>query len=118
MKSLAPVGICPWSLRELFNARDFPQLIHDGVVADRLKDEYLTPASRGEPPGTLSQTRSYVHLGIGRVAVVFQYRRPDGSLGGSGLPDPKMLVDGQDALFPNHEDHEHCDECRPRTSYV
>jgi len=26
------------------------------------------------------------------VAVVFQYLRPDGSIGGSGRPDPKFLL--------------------------
>jgi hypothetical protein len=118
VRRLAPVAICPWLLRELFNARDFPTLIRAGIVADRPKDEYPTPPSRGEPPGTLSQTRLYVHVSIGRVAIVFQYRRPDGTLGASGLPDPKMLVDGNDVLYPAHADHEYCDDCRPRASFV
>jgi len=27
-----------------------------------------------------------------QVAIVHQFRRPDGSLGGDGLPDPKELL--------------------------
>ncbi len=34
-----------------------------------------------------------------KVALVHEYRRPDGSLGGSGLPDPKRLIVGDEILF-------------------
>lgn len=45
----------------------------------------------GEPPGTLSQIVAY-YGPQGRVAIVHQYLRPDGSLGASGRPDPKQLL--------------------------
>jgi hypothetical protein len=41
-------------------------------------------------PGTRSQSVPYFLMGD-KIAVCYQYTRPDGSLGGSGKPDPKML---------------------------
>jgi len=40
--------------------------------------------------GTRSQTVPYFLMGL-LIAVCHQYTRPDGSLGASGKPDPKML---------------------------
>ncbi len=37
---------------------------------------------------------SYLNGEGQRVFTVHQYLRPDGSIGGSGLPDPKFLVEG------------------------
>ncbi len=37
------------------------------------------------------------------VALVHQYVRPDGTLGGSGLPDPKVLVVGNEVLKPGSD---------------
>ncbi len=49
----------------------------------------------GEPFCTRSQTVSYFNSNGQRIALVHQYRRPDGSIGASGRPDPKsLLLDG------------------------
>jgi hypothetical protein len=59
-------------------------------------DSSGTPSPRaGQPPGTLSQRVSYWESAGGsltKVAVVHRYLRPDGSLGASGLPDPKRVL--------------------------
>lgn len=48
----------------------------------------------GQPLGTVSQFLSYRDAKTGEeLARVHQYQRPDGSLGGSGKPDPKRLLD-------------------------
>src|SRR5262245_24813034 len=65
------------------------------------KMESVVPTRRirGEPKGTKSQIIEYADKVTGeRVALVHQYRRRDGSLGGSGRPDPKQLREG-DTLY-------------------
>jgi hypothetical protein len=51
------------------------------------------PASANQVPGTLTQRVRYFRASE-LVAIVHQYVRPDGTIGGSGLPDPKWLKDG------------------------
>jgi len=46
-----------------------------------------------EPFCTRSQIVAYVSVTGERVAVVHRYLRRDGTLDGSGMPDPKMLVE-------------------------
>ena len=55
------------------------------------KSHEVAPDS-GEPLGTLTQIISYQTIDGRFVATVHQYRRRDGTLGGSGQPDPKVLV--------------------------
>lgn len=57
------------------------------IVWDREVDSQRS----GEPPGTRSQIVIYTD-GADAVAMVHRYLRPDGTLGGSGRPDPKVLV--------------------------
>jgi hypothetical protein len=80
-------------LRQRFNALDlFGQLLRGEIVAVVDKERRARPSS-GQEPGTLSQRLIYFRHGV-PVAVVHQYLKPDGTLGGSGLPDPKWLRDG------------------------
>ena len=51
------------------------------------------PSSKAEPPGTRSQMVAYVDSEGHRIALVHQYHRPNGALGGSGRPDPKELYE-------------------------
>ncbi len=51
------------------------------------------PSSPAEPPGTRSQMVAYLDAAGQRIALVHQYLRPDGTIGGSGRPDPKELFD-------------------------
>jgi len=46
------------------------------------------------PSGTRSQILHYYTRDLKiKVAIVHQYLRPDGTLGGSGKPDPKQVFD-------------------------
>ncbi len=54
-------------------------------------DAHCDPRRSGQPPCTRSQLYLYSMDGA-PVALVHQYTRPDGTLGGSGMPDPKVLV--------------------------
>jgi hypothetical protein len=52
-----------------------------------------TPQGTDEPPGTRSLTVSYVNAAGERIFMVHIYLRADGSIGGSGKPDPKWLFE-------------------------
>ena len=64
-----------------------------------LADE-KTPDSADEPSGTRSLTVSYVNDAGERVFMVHFYLRPDGSIGGSGKPDPKWLYEDGAVYIP------------------
>jgi hypothetical protein len=55
----------------------------------------------GQPAGTMSQRVAFVDGDGVKIAVCHQYRRPDGSLGASGKPDPKRISHGG-ALYALH----------------
>jgi hypothetical protein len=61
--------------------------------------EYLynkrASAKAGQPRGTKSQIIAYINSNGQQVALVHQYLKPDGTLGGSGKPDPKELLEGE-----------------------
>lgn len=62
-----------------------------GLLRERvLKSRPCALAS--EPAGTLSQIVAYESDG-NRIALVHRYLRPDGSIGASGRPDPKELLE-------------------------
>lgn len=52
----------------------------------------------GFPPGTLSQMIEYYRDDV-RVLIVHRYLLPDGRIGASGLPDPKLVRDGNVVLM-------------------
>lgn len=55
------------------------------------RDGHPSPRVSGEPPCTRSQMIAYLDAEGRQVAVVHQYLRKDGRIGGSGRPDPKKL---------------------------
>jgi hypothetical protein len=79
-------------MRRLFNeARILERVAAGELIEMCVKDTEVSLTF--EPTGTRSQTVHYVQAkGMIKVASVHQYKRPDGSLGASGLPDPKYLV--------------------------
>src|SRR5438094_8259271 len=48
------------------------------------------PGLPHQPPGTRSQSVPYFLMGL-KIAVCHQYTLPDGSIGASKKPDPKMI---------------------------
>jgi hypothetical protein len=60
----------------------------------RVYDEPASPMSKQEP-GTRSIVDSYYDETDRKVMTLHHFLRPNGTLGGSGKPDPKeLLVDG------------------------
>jgi hypothetical protein len=62
-----------------------------GLAVTVLKSKHPCPPEANQPFCTSSQLVSY-RDGALEVARLHQYLRPDGTLGGSGRPDPKYLL--------------------------
>ena len=85
------------TLRNLFNKLELWDRLLDGELFDLTLDERPAPQTAGQPPGTLSRLDAIYEQGV-KVAEVHYYLLPDGSVGASGMPDPKaVLVD--DVLY-------------------
>ncbi len=50
-------------------------------------------ASPDEPPGTQTLITAFYDADGQRRFITHEYRRPDGTLGASGIPDPKWLFE-------------------------
>lgn len=81
-------------LQRLFNAGRYYERVLDGELVARIRIDRDAPERDYLPVGTRSQTVQYFAQDGQRVAVVHQYLLPDGTLGASGKPDPKMLLVG------------------------
>jgi len=64
-----------------------------------IKERHLDPAKSFEPACTRTQMVSYLVEGC-EVARAHRYLRPDGTLGASGKPDPKLVFDGERIYVP------------------
>jgi hypothetical protein len=58
----------------------------------KIADGHPAPSQSKEPYCTRSQRLAYVDAAGHAVAHVHQYVRPNGSLGASGKPDPKLIL--------------------------
>lgn len=86
------IDVTPAMIRQMFNQSDLPERIAAGLLeAMSLRNEHVQyPAAKDEPFCTHSQMIRYSDES-GWLVELFQYVRPDGKLGASGLPDPKRL---------------------------
>jgi hypothetical protein len=81
-------------LRRRFNDGRYWERVRTGELKAQIRDDCVPrKLPRGEPRGTRSQIVLYRNATGRVVAIVHQYKRPDGTLGASRLPDPKFLVD-------------------------
>lgn len=80
-------------MREKFNGGRYLEQTKSGqLTAVLMKDRHPSLPAANEPFCTRSQMVSYRN-GAMEVARVHQYLRTDGTLGASGLPDPKKLYE-------------------------
>ena len=81
-------------LRRRFNSGDYWARAERGEFLTELRwNGHPTSTRSNEPFCTHSQIVAYLDDTGQRIAVVHQYLRPDATLGGSGRPDPKLLVE-------------------------
>jgi hypothetical protein len=79
-------------LRAMFNDGRYWQRAKAGELREVIvRDGHPSAPKANEPFCTRSQTIIYRDRDSRRVAVVHQYLRQDGTLGASGVPDPKKL---------------------------
>jgi hypothetical protein len=79
-------------LREIFNEAQYWERAQSGEFRTIvLREGNPDPIKSGQTIGTKSQIVSYFDSQDNEVARVDQYLKPDGTLGGSGLPDPKKV---------------------------
>lgn len=84
--------VSPDIIREIFNREQFYQQTLDGRLKTVIKkDRHPDFPPTGEPICTRSQIVLYYDQDDRWIALVHQYLRRDGTLGGSGKPDPKRL---------------------------
>ena len=79
-------------IRQLFNEIIYPQVMQGELVARVKRDKHPSRTKAKEPFCTRSQLVAYYDAQGMEVARAHQNRRPDGTLGASGKPDPKRIV--------------------------
>jgi hypothetical protein len=87
------------ALRHRFALEDYLNRAENSEFGCCLARE-RTPQGIDEPPGTRSLTVSYVNDVGERIFIVHIYLKPDGSIGGSGKPDPKWLFEDGAVSIP------------------
>jgi hypothetical protein len=82
-------------IRKLFNDADYAGRAARGefTVVHKKSKHPAAPRAR-MPVCTRSETLAYVDKRSRAVAIVHQYRLPNGKIGASGKPDPKFLRHG------------------------
>jgi len=84
--------VTPDIIRHHFNTSQIFEKMKAGEYHTNLtRDSHPGKIKGREPYCTRSQIVFYYDLDNNLLAVVHQYLRPDGTLGASGLPDPKWL---------------------------
>ena len=84
----------------MFNDSTIPDQIKSGKLRKKLMREgHPSPVRSGQPHCTYSQILSFWDSQGNKVAVCHQYKRPDGTIGGSGKPDPKRIMVGDTIFF-------------------
>ena len=83
-------------LRQMFNdGRYYERVQARELLAVVEDDRHPSAPAAKEPNCTRSQIVHYYDVQAWvKVAIVHQYVRADGSLGASGRPDPKRILDG------------------------
>ena len=86
--------VSPSIIREAFNTGQFWERARDGEFRVRIRSSnHLSRHNARGASVTYCTHTQIVHYfnEDGMVAVMHQYRQPDGTLGASGKPDPKYL---------------------------
>lgn len=90
----------PTELRPMFKDSNILDRIRSGELRQVLSREgHPAPPTSGQPFCTRSQILSFFDADDDKIVVLHQYKRPDGSIGGSGQPDPKRLLIGRTIYF-------------------
>ena len=89
----------PSEIRERFNESGLFERAIRGELISVVKSDKLVRGNSGLPAGTRSQVIWYFGRDGQELALVHQYLLPDGTLGGSGRPDPKRMILDNEVIF-------------------
>lgn len=78
-------------LRSLYKKEQLDKRLADGTLFEMMISENRPSRASNQPQGTVSQLVGYYDANT-KVAEVHRFLMPDGTLGGSGKPDPKMVL--------------------------
>ena len=86
-------------MRRIFNEGEFENKARTGILVEQIKREKkVNPTStiidRNVPLGSVSQDVRYLDRNSNEICRAHRYMRPDGTIGGSGLTDPKTIFIG------------------------
>jgi len=91
--SQTPEWVTPETIRQAFNSCQLWQRLKSGELYQTVFSErHPDPPTKSEPLCTWSQMCVYWTQNGQPIAMVHQYLRPDGTIGGSGKPDPKRIL--------------------------
>ncbi|MEX2431140.1 MAG: hypothetical protein WD645_04395 [Dehalococcoidia bacterium] len=98
MLNLPVIKVPAYILRDVFNKSELVRLTGTGELSALVRRDAIVrhPERIGEVAGTRSQLVRYIDADGELLVEVHQYLRPDGSLGASGLPDPKRMRVGDE----------------------
>lgn len=83
-----------WELRCRFNRGGYWRRVRTGKLTTKILDSnHPAPEGSHQPHCTLSQMISYMDSSGQELVRVHMYLLPDGTIGGSGKPDPKLLYE-------------------------
>jgi hypothetical protein len=90
--------VTKWQLREIWNDPQFQRVMNLRCTESAFSTDRLAPPEAEQEPGTLSQVYDLFDNSQGEhllLGTFHRYRKPDGTLGASGMADPiYLLVDG------------------------
>lgn len=76
----------------MFNEGGFLERTAKGELREAIMHSGVPNAEIGLPAGTKSQMVSYIDANNSEVARAHRFLLPDGTIGASGLPDPKRVM--------------------------
>jgi hypothetical protein len=86
-------------LRRIFNEYRYFERMQEGEFHSHIVKQSRRRGGGPRVRNAMSQTVEYRDKQGRRVALVHQYRMRDGRLGGSGKPDPKVVVHDETIYF-------------------
>ena len=91
-------------IQSIFNKGQYYERMLNGELTAKVRSDRIPKRQKkGHPPGTRSQYVVYYDVNNNPVAGVHQYLLPDGTLGASGRPDPKVIFLPERTIKLAHE---------------
>jgi len=89
------VSVTAGQLRQIFSDAGILQQVKKGELTEEVdptSDKHPSPPRADEPICTRSQIVIYKTLDGQKIATAHRFLREDGSIGASGFPDPKEII--------------------------